>query len=147
MICEKYANRWIPEPNTGCYIWVGSVNHKNFRPIAWRNGNNRGITRLICEEFNGPPPTPKHEAAHKRHCVGHLCVNGNHLYWATRKENESDKSDDTKSWAAYKASGSKLPMGIQNAGKWGFRVRIKRVSLGLFRTLEEAIEARNKYED
>jgi len=49
------------------------------------------VSRLVCEAFNGPPPTPKHEAAHS--CgKGHLgCVARKHLRWATRAENKADE--------------------------------------------------------
>jgi hypothetical protein len=55
------------------------------------NGQGRSrVTRYVCEKVNGPPPTPKHEAAH--HCGnGHWgCVTPRHLYWATSKENHAD---------------------------------------------------------
>lgn len=53
-----------------------------------------GVTRLahrvVCERVHGPPPTPRHEAAHN--CGnGHLaCINPRHLRWATHKENCAD---------------------------------------------------------
>lgn len=54
-------------------------------------GKLRYVHRLVCEEANGPPPTPKHDAAHS--CGrGHLgCVTKRHLSWKTRKENDADK--------------------------------------------------------
>jgi len=67
--------------------------------ISWPYANSEGYARLrgvpayrfVCEMVYGPPPTPKHDTAHS--CGrGHLgCVNPNHLRWATRKENFSDK--------------------------------------------------------
>lgn len=55
------------------------------------NGRLRRVCRLACEEKNGPPPTPRHEAAHS--CGrGHLgCVNTRHLRWATKTENMADQ--------------------------------------------------------
>ena len=48
------------------------------------------VSRLVCEAVNGPPPTPKHDAAHS--CGnGHLsCVTKRHLSWKTRAENIAD---------------------------------------------------------
>jgi hypothetical protein len=48
------------------------------------------VHRLVCERKEGPPPTPKHEAAHL--CGnGHLsCCNQKHLTWKTRGDNASD---------------------------------------------------------
>lgn len=64
------------------------------------------VSRLVCEHAYGPPPTPKHEAAHS--CGnGHLgCVTRRHLRWATSTENKADKvlhgttSRGERFWAA-----------------------------------------------
>lgn len=40
--------------------------------------------RLSCETEHGPPPSPKHQAAHS--CRNPLCLNPRHLRWATRTE-------------------------------------------------------------
>lgn len=55
------------------------------------SGTNRTplqVHRLVCEAFNGVPPTPKHQAAHN--CGNSLCVNHQHLRWATPTENMAD---------------------------------------------------------
>ena len=49
----------------------------------------RRAHRVACALRHGPPPTSHHEAAHS--CGNSLCVNGSHLRWATKKENEADK--------------------------------------------------------
>jgi hypothetical protein len=53
-------------------------------------GQDRYGHRIVCERFNGRPPSSQHKAAHN--CGnGHLgCVNGYHLRWATQKENSAD---------------------------------------------------------
>jgi len=88
--CSYY---WVPEPNTGCYIWIGGLRGTRSRRPAIKDGY---VARLVCTEANGPPPTSKHEAAHKRQCCGELCVNGEHVYWATRSQNEMDKPLETR---------------------------------------------------
>lgn len=69
------------------------------------------------------------------------------MYWATRRENEHDKSPEYRSAVSYKSSKSKLPMGIQKheVGQMKYRVRINRISIGQYRTLDEAIEVRDAY--
>src|SRR5690348_15132724 len=47
------------------------------------------ISRLVCEAWHGPPPTPKHEAAHWN---GVRTDNRpSNLRWATGAENAADK--------------------------------------------------------
>lgn len=71
--------------------------------ISWPHGSRRGygqmtkdgrrglVTRFLCEDIYGPPPTPEHYAAHS--CGnGHLaCVTKRHLSWKTPKENQADR--------------------------------------------------------
>lgn len=51
----------------------------------------RIVSRLVCEDEYGAPPTAEHEAAHS--CgKGHLgCVTRAHLSWKTKAENMADK--------------------------------------------------------
>jgi len=67
-----------------CLIWPFAKSHG--RPRIRREF----VTRVVCEETNGPPPTPDHEAAHS--CGnGHLaCVTKRHLAWKTHAENMAD---------------------------------------------------------
>lgn len=47
------------------------------------------ISRLVCEAFNGPPPTPRHHAAHLN---GDNSDNrASNLAWKTPSENDADK--------------------------------------------------------
>ena len=49
------------------------------------------VPRLMCEYKNGPPPTPKHHAAHSCERGHDKCVNPNHLSWKTPTENQLDR--------------------------------------------------------
>lgn len=73
-----------------CLTWPFSRNDRGCSTISL-NGKILRVSRRLCEEVNGPPPTPKHEAAHS--CGhGHLaCVTKRHLSWKTGAENSADK--------------------------------------------------------
>lgn len=73
-----------------CLIWPYGRSSQGYARI---NGDPRGVLvpRLVCMEIEGPPPTPKHQAAHS--CgKGNLgCVSPSHLRWATPTENQADR--------------------------------------------------------
>lgn len=50
---------------------------------------NRRLNRIVCETFRGPPPSPRHQAAHDDGDKTHNHI-GN-LFWKTPKENAADK--------------------------------------------------------
>lgn len=58
--------------------------------VMGHNGKKVLVSRRVCEEVNGPAPTPGHHAAHS--CgKGHLgCVAKGHLSWKTPFENNQD---------------------------------------------------------
>lgn len=60
-------------------------------PQGYGRFGGKHVHRRVCEEANGPAPTPKHEAAHS--CGGgHLaCCTKRHLSWKTPKENQADR--------------------------------------------------------
>lgn len=55
------------------------------------HGKRMQAHRATCIEAHGPPPTEKHEAAHNCGKGHEACVNGSHLQWKTKLENEADK--------------------------------------------------------
>ena len=99
-ILERHADKWAPEPNTGCYLWYGAVAGKaNDRPQIRVGGKMDLISRLVCEEIYGPRPSDKHCALHntRNGCVGGHCVNGGHLRWGTQAENMRDIPEKIRS--------------------------------------------------
>lgn len=77
-----------------CLIWPFSRNPSGYAGFTVL-GVRHYAHRYMCELVNGPPPTPKHEAAHS--CgQGHMgCVHPNHLSWKSVAENVQDSWDHT----------------------------------------------------
>lgn len=48
------------------------------------------VHRLVCEAFHGPPPTEKHQAAHRNGVKSNNSAAN--LYWATQLENMADRA-------------------------------------------------------
>jgi hypothetical protein len=133
-ILERHEDKWCPEPNSGCYLWFGSCagGANNDYPIALYRGKVVQVTRIVCEETYGPPPTVKHEAAHN--CNFTKCVNPDHLNWSSRSNNEYDKykRNPNPNWGTYKRNGYVV-------------AKIDNTYLGQFNTQEEANRARDLY--
>lgn len=73
-----------------CLVWPFDRKRNGYAGMR-HDGKSVLVSRRVCEEVNGPPPSPDHEAAHS--CGGgHLgCVSKWHLSWKTSKENKADK--------------------------------------------------------
>lgn len=75
-----------------CLIWAGARDTHG-RAQVFRNGKRMQLHRIVCEKANGPPPTPKHEAAHLCNNGRGGCVEPSHLRWMTRAENAAMRTD------------------------------------------------------
>lgn len=73
-----------------CLLWPYAKESGGYGQMRLPNKIACLVHRRACEDVNGPPPSPSHEAAHS--CgSGHLgCGNPGHLRWATRMENMAD---------------------------------------------------------
>jgi hypothetical protein len=71
-----------------CLFWPFPSNRY---AMIFVDGKAIGAHRYVCEQVNGPPPTPEHQAAHS--CgKGHLgCLTPHHLSWKTAAENQGDR--------------------------------------------------------
>lgn len=111
--CSKHRDRWLrhgdplggrdadeplrffldvvlPFKSKDCLIWPYSGNGVGYGKITYQ-GKRQYVHRAACEQVNGPPPTPDHEAAHSCGNGKQGCVNPLHLLWKTHAQNEADK--------------------------------------------------------
>jgi hypothetical protein len=90
-ILERYAKKWTPITETGCYVWTGAITSQG-RPYVKLGIKNLRLNRVVCEEAHGPPPTSQHQSAHNtpNGCIGDFCIAPHHLRWATPRENQQD---------------------------------------------------------
>lgn len=67
----------------------GTNGHEDGYLLVTYDGVRMTLSRAICFELHGPPPTPKHQAAHS--CGFTQCITGGHLRWATPRQNQADR--------------------------------------------------------
>ena len=80
---EKFLERVEPEPNSGCWLWVGHVNDNGYG-LFHVNGRNVRAHRFAYEHYRGPIP----EGLDLDHlCRVRCCVNPDHLEAVTRQVN------------------------------------------------------------
>lgn len=127
---EKHQDKWVPEPNSGCYLWLGALSGTGY-PQAFVLGDGPGkmesAHRIVCEEAHGLPDGDI--ARHK--CNVKICVNDEHIVPGSYSQNEMDKPRNS----------------LTNITKFrsGFLVKINRKYVGTYLTLESAIRARDDY--
>lgn len=72
---------FAPEPNSGCWLWLGSVNRDGYACIGRKHAS---VHRLMYEARIGPIPEGK-QIDHK--CRVRSCVNPSHMEPVTALEN------------------------------------------------------------
>ena len=80
---ESVLARAMPEPNTGCWIWVGVLGSAGYGQVSWKS-KAVSAHRVVYEEIVGPPD-PDKELDHL--CRMRQCVNPRHLEQVTSKIN------------------------------------------------------------
>jgi len=101
---QRIYKNSIPEPNSGCWLWNGAVLKGGY---GLSNDGDKCVLahRLSYKSFVGDIPDGL-VVAHK--CDNRICVNPDHLWLATHKENSSDMVKKGRSASKERCGKSKL---------------------------------------
>lgn len=93
---EQFSRRWIPEPNTGCWLWTGATSGPwpfEYGRLIRRGGRLIKAHRESYEIHRGEVPDTL-KVCH--HCDTPLCVNPDHLFLGTQRQNLADMREKSR---------------------------------------------------
>jgi len=86
---DRFMAKVMPEPNTGCWIWIASMNIKGYGTFGIGQRSMSSTShRVSYEMFKGDIPKGMHVL---HHCDNPFCVNPDHLWLGTNLDNNKDK--------------------------------------------------------
>ncbi len=87
---NSFFDNTIPEPNSGCLFWIGGTpTPKGYGQLKYK-GRTIGAHRLAWILCNGDIPDGMHVC---HHCDVPCCVNVDHLFLGTNKDNMEDRGN------------------------------------------------------
>jgi hypothetical protein len=85
-LAEMLEANSIPEPNSGCLIWLRACTRKGY-PVVRRDGRNQYVSHLALEA-KGIEVPKGFMACHR--CDNTFCINDGHLFVGSAKDNTQD---------------------------------------------------------
>ena len=88
-IKERFEAKFIPEPNSGCWLWTATTNQDGYGRFRYKDrlvGAHRFSLMVYREQEN-------QELCVLHTCDGPCCVNPNHLFFGTHTDNMRDRKN------------------------------------------------------
>lgn len=147
---ERFMRHVEPEPNSGCWLWTGSLfrnGYGKFSVVIDGKRSTQYAHRVAWESANGPIPLGM--------CVLHSCdvrscVLAEHLFLGTKQDNSADmarKGRGIRSKSGLPYGVGYQPGSLKNPYYAKVGVSNKQVYLGRFSTPEEAGRAAQDFNE
>lgn len=104
-LSEKIESSSVKIPESGCWIWMKSLNHQGYGKTCFGRGATLSAHRVSYEEKYGKIPNGL-MALHS--CDVRSCVNPDHVFLGTQQDNMTDKVNKKRQANGEKHGRSKL---------------------------------------
>ena len=94
---ERFEKFYIPEPNTGCFLWLGSLRGRMGYGGFRYKGKMKNAHQVSYELYKGAIPEGK-IVCHT--CNNPICVNPNHLYAGSYSDNTQQAVKEGRQFVA-----------------------------------------------
>jgi predicted XRE-type DNA-binding protein len=132
-LVERFESLYLPEPNSGCWLWTGSLNKAGYGEFSI-GGSKPAAYRLSYYLYKGKIP-PKMNVCHA--CDTPSCVNPDHLWLGTHAENIADAASKNRMHPGEKNGSAKLKeqevldiVAMYNTGNFTRHELAKKFSVG-----------------